>query len=127
MAVDYHRMRAIVEKMIDQYGRSIVLINDSESDDPTDPLGPPKPPTSQTVRGVFVRPSGYIKLGETFTMELGMWPEADKIVLVLPSLTINYEKFTRVEDSDRSGYKIFKVDSLAPGDVPLLLYLGLRQ
>jgi hypothetical protein len=51
------------------------------------------------VMGVFVRPSGYIKLGESTAMDPGMWPEADKIVLVLPSLEHNFELFTRVLDN----------------------------
>ncbi len=127
MAVDWTRTRATVERMINQYGRTIQLIDDAVAADSTDPLGPPGVPTTVDVKGVFVRPSGYIKLGETFQMEVGMWTEVDKIVLVLPSLTQHYEKFTRVIDSDNTPYKIFKTDSLAPGDVPLLLYLGLRQ
>ena len=78
--------------------------------------------------GIFVRPSGYIKLGESFYMEQGMWEEAEKIVLVLPSLVHNFSKFTRLVDSkDDSGWKIFKVEELGPGDVPILVYLGLKQ
>ena len=75
---------------------------------------------------VFVRPSGYIKLGESFQMDPGMWPEADKICLVLPSLTHDYETFTRVIDEDK-GYKIYKTELLKPGTVPILLYVGLKQ
>lgn len=127
MAVDWQRSRNTVERMIKQYGRPITIINDVGPVDDDDPLGPAGQPVSQSVMGVFVRPSGYIKLGESFLMDPGMWPDAEKIVLVLPSLTYNFEKFTRVEDTDGSGYKIFKVESLTPGPVPILLYLGLRQ
>lgn len=128
MAVDYNRARDTVKKMVDAYGRLITLINDNRPVDNTDPLGPPAAPTTVSdVKAVFVRPSGYIKLGESFYMEVGMWEEAEKIALVLPSLTQDYSKFTRILDTDNKGYKIFKVEELKPGDVPILLYLGLRQ
>ena len=128
MAVDYARSRATVEKLINEYGRLITLIDDKKAANPANPLGPPAAPTVvSNVKAVFVRPSGYIKLGESFYMEMGMFEEAEKIALVLPSLTDNYERFTRILDNDGKGYKIFKVEALTPGDVPILLYLGLKQ
>jgi hypothetical protein len=128
MAVDYGRTRKTVERMINTYGRVITMVDDALPSDSTDPLGPPAAPTVvPNIKGVFVRPSGYIKLGESFSMDLGLWPEADKIVLVLPSLVYSFDKFTKVLDTDGMGYKIYKVEELRPGDVPLLLYLGLRQ
>lgn len=128
MAVDYNRSRALVEKMVNQYGRPVTLVNDQGAADSTKPLGKPKPRLEVSgVMGVFVRPSGYIKLGESFYMEIGMWEEAEKIVLVLPSLTHDFATFTRVVDSDGKGFKIFKVEELKPGPIPILLYLGLRQ
>ncbi len=128
MAVDYNRARATVERMINAYGRLITLIDDKKAADPTNPLGPPAAPTVVSdVKAVFVRPSGYIKLGESFYLDPGMWEEAEKIALILPSLTNDYERFTRILDNDGKGYKIFKVEALTPGDVPIMLYLGLRQ
>lgn len=128
MAVDYNRTRKTVDRMINTYGRLITLIDDGAPEDETDPLGPPSDPTVVSdIMGVFVRPSGYIKLGESFYMEMGMWEEAEKIVLILPSLVHDFAKFTKVLDSDGMGYKIYKVEELRPGTVPLLLYLGLRQ
>lgn len=128
MAVDYNRSRALVEKMVNQYGRPVTLVNDQGAADPTKPLGKPKERIEvPNIMGVFVRPSGYIKLGESFYMETGMWEEAEKIVLVLPSLVYDFSIFTRVVDSDGKGFKIFKVEELKPGLVPILLYLGLRQ
>lgn len=132
MAVDYLKTRDTVKRMIDAYGRPITLINDSPPADNTDPLGPPGVPTIvPDVVGVFVRPSGYIKLGESFYMDPGMWEEAEKIVLILPSLTEDYARFTRVLETDsygqEVGFKIFKVEELKPGNIPLLLYLGLKQ
>lgn len=128
MAVDYNRTRKTVDRMIKTYGRLISLVNDGLPENSTDPLGPASQPlVVPNIMGVFVRPSGYIKLGESFSMEFGMWEEADKIVLVLPSLVHNFAKFTKVLDNDGMGYKIYKVEELCPGDVPLLLYLGLRQ
>jgi hypothetical protein len=128
MAVDYHRARATVEKLVREYGRPITLINDAGPEDPTDPLGDPGERTEvENIMGVFVRPSGYIKLGESFYMDPGMWEEAEKIVLVLPSLEHDFATFTRVIDTDGLAYKIFKVEELKPGLIPILLYLGLRQ
>lgn len=128
MAVDYNRARATVERMINLYGRLITLVNDTGPADSTKPLGPAAPRVEvPNVKGVFVRPSGYIKLGESFYLDPGLFPEAEKIVLVLPSLTQDYSLFTRVVDNDGKGYKIFKVEELRPGDVPILLYLGLKQ
>jgi acyl-CoA hydrolase len=128
MAVDYNRARALAERMINQSGRTITLVNDAGVFDPTDPLGPPAARLEVSgIKGVFIRPSGYIKLGESFYTDPALWEEAEKIVLVLPSLEHNFAKFTRVLDSDGSGYKIFKVEELCPGDIPVLLYLGLRQ
>lgn len=127
MAIDWNSKRETVNRLINQYGRSITLINDKGPDDEEDPLGGAGEPDEDDVMGVFVRPSGYIKLGESFLMDPGMWPELDKIALVLPSLTKNYEKYTRVRDADGSGYKIYKVEALSPGPVPILLYLGLKQ
>jgi hypothetical protein len=114
--------------MVDTYGRPITLVNDKGAASSSDPLGPAAAPvTVPDIMGVFVRPSGYIKLGESFYLDPGMWQEAEKIVLVLPSLTHDFAKFTRVIDEDNLGYKIFKVEELRPGNVPILLYLGLRQ
>lgn len=120
-------MRATVNRLINQYGRPVTIINDAGPDDDDKPLGPAGEPLEVSTVGVYVRPSGYIKLGESFYMDPGMWTDVDKIVLVLPSLEHNFEKFTRLRDADGSGYKIFKVEALTPGPVPLLLYLGLKQ
>lgn len=127
MAVDWGRMRDTATRLINQYGRDVTIINDVGPSDATKPLGPAGEPVELPIKGVFVRPSGYIKLGESFYMDPGMWPEAEKIALVVPSLTHNFEKFTRFRDADDSEYKIFKVEALNPGPVPILLYLGLRQ
>lgn len=127
-AVDWNKFRATVKRNVDKYGRLITMVNDAGPASSTNPLGPAGPRTQvPDIKGVFVRPSGYIKLGESFYVDPGMWPEAEKIVLILPSLTHDFSKFTRVIDTDGLGYKIFKVEELKPGDVPLLLYLGLRQ
>lgn len=128
MAVDWNRHRRRVNEAVNKYGRPITVIDDQGPSDNTKPLGARKSRvTVPNVMGVFVRPSGYIKLGESFYMEMGMWEEAEKIVLILPSLTHDFARFTRVKDGDGQEYKIFKVEELRPGPVPLLLYLGLRQ
>ena len=129
MAFDYQKARNTAERMIRENGRKITLVNDQGAADSTDPLGPPAARVEvPNIMGIFVHPSGYIKLGESFYMEQGMWEEAEKIVLVLPSLVHNFSKFTRLVDSkDDSGWKIFKVEELGPGDVPILVYLGLKQ
>lgn len=126
--VDWNRHRRRVAEAVKKYGRPVTLVNDQGPADTSDPLGSQRSPVEvPNVQGVFVRPSGYIKLGESFYMEMGMWEEAEKIILVLPSLTHDFARFTRVIDTDNKGYKIFKVEELRPGPVPLLLYLGLRQ
>lgn len=128
MTVDFNRMRATVERAVNSYGRSVTLVNDGGLASASDPLGLPAARLEVSgIKGVFVRPSGYIKLGESFYLDPALWEEAEKIVLVLPSLTHDFAKFTRVVDSDGSEYKIFKVEELKPGEVPVLLYLGLRQ
>lgn len=127
MAVDWTRTRATVKRMIDLYGRPITLVNDAGLADSNDPLGPPAARLEVPgVSAIFVRPSGYIKLGESFQMDPGMWEEADKICLVLPSLIYDFAHFTRVIDTDSQAFKIYKVEDLTPGPVPILLYLGLR-
>lgn len=126
MAVDWNRTRATVKRLIDLYGRPVTFVNDAGPVDPADPLGPRAARTElPNIMGVFVRPSGYIKLGESTQMDPGMWPEADKIFLVLPSLTEDYTKFTRVID-DGEGFKIYKTELIKPGAVPLLAYIGLK-
>ena len=128
MTVDFNRMRATVERAVNNYGRSVTLVNDGGLASASDPLGLPAARLEVSgIKGVFVRPSGYIKLGESFYLDPALWEEAEKIVLVLPSLTYDFAKFTRVVDSDGSEYKIFKVEELKPGEVPVLLYLGWRQ
>lgn len=125
---DWNRARALATRMINENGRPITLVNDQGPASATDPLGVPAARTEVSgVMGVFVRPSGYIKLGESFYMEFGMWEEAEKIVLVVASLVHDFSTFTRVIDSDGKGFKIFKVEELKPGPVPILLYLGLVQ
>lgn len=125
MTVDWARYRATVKRLIDKYGRPLTFVNDSGPATVSDPLGPPAARLEvPDVMGVFVRPSGYIKLGESTMMDPGMWPEADKIVLVLPSLTHDFETFTRVLDTVQ-GYKIYKTELLKPGPVPILIYVGL--
>lgn len=127
MAVDWTRSRSLVNKMVNLYGRPVTFVDDAGPADSTDPLGPPAARTElPNIMAVFVRPSGYIKLGESDQMDPGMWPEADKIMLVLPSLTVDYDDFTRVIDTDGKGYKIYKTELLKPGPVPLLIYVGLK-
>jgi hypothetical protein len=125
--VNYERTRKTVERMVNKYGRNITLINDQGPADPTKPLGPAASSYEVTTKGVFVRPSGYIKLGESFYMDPGMWQEAEKIALVLPSLTHDFARFTRVRDIDGQGFKLYKVEELRPGDLPLLVYIGMKQ
>lgn len=127
MAVDWAKYRETVTRMIAKYGRPVMLVDDAGPADPTDPLGPPSARTElSNTMAVFVRPSGYIKLGESDQMDPGMWPEADKICLVLPSLTANFDDFTKVVDTDGKEYKIYKTELLQPGPVPLLIYIGLK-
>lgn len=126
--VNWQKTRDLVKKTVDRYGRPISLEQEQGPVDADKPLGPQKPPVRvDGVMGVFVRPSGYIKLGESFYLDPGMWEEAEKIVLVLPSLEYDFSKFTRVIDEDNIGFKIFKVEQIKPGPVPLLLYLGLKS
>jgi hypothetical protein len=128
MAVDWQRTRNTVERLIGLYGRAVSFVNDVGPADPTEPLGLPGDRlVVSNVMAVFVRPSGYIKLGESDQMDPGMWPEADKIMLVLPSLTDRYQDFTRVIDTDGQEYKIYKTELLQPGPVPVLIYVGLKQ
>lgn len=127
MAVDWTKSRATVKKLIDAYGRPVTFVNDAGPASAADPLGPPGDRVEvPNIMAVFVRPSGYIKLGESDQLDPGMWPEADKICLVLPSLTQKFEDFTRVIDDDGVGYKIYKTELLKPGTVPILIYVGLK-
>jgi hypothetical protein len=127
MAFDWARSRATVDRLIKEYGRLVTFVNDAGPADPNDPLGPAAARFElSNIPAVFVRPSGYIKLGESTMMDPGMWPEADKIILVLPSLTHDFSKFTRVLDTDGTGYKIYKTELLQPGPVPVLIYVGLK-
>lgn len=128
MAVDYNRTRATVERIIKAYGRPVTFINDAGPLNPANPLGPAGPAVQvSNVMGVFVRPSGYIKLGESTQMDPGMWPEADKIILVLPRLDYDFTVFTRVIDTDLQGYKVYKTELIKPGMIPLLMYVGLKR
>lgn len=128
MVVDWQRYRDTVKRNIDKYGRLVNFVNDAGPANASDPLGPPAARlVVPDIKAAFVRPSGYIKLGESTMMDPGMWPEADKIILVLPSLEHDFEKFTRVIDQkDSQGYKIYKTEMLQPGPVPILLYVGLK-
>lgn len=128
MAVDWNRYRDTVNRLINKYGRPLTFINESGPALATKPLGAPAAPlVVSNIMGVYVRPSGYIKLGESDYMDPGMWPEAEKIALVLPSRVHDYTKFTKVRDTDGLEYKIFKTEMLQPGPVPLLVYIGMRQ
>lgn len=128
MTVDWQRTRNTVERLIGLYGRAVTFVNDAGPVNAADPLGPPDARLEVPgIMAVFVRPSGYIKLGESDQMDPGMWPEADKIMLVLPSLTHRFQDFTRVVDTDGQGYKIYKTELLQPGPVPVLIYVGLKQ
>lgn len=128
MAVDWQRTRNTVERLITLYGRVVTFVNDAGPASASDPLGPPGARLEvPNIPAVFVRPSGYIKLGESDQMDPGMWPEADKIMLVLPSLVHRFQDFTKVIDTDGTGYKIYKTELLQPGPVPVLIYVGLKQ
>jgi hypothetical protein len=126
LSFNWTRSRATVAKLIKKYGRLITFVNDAGPADPTLPLGPAAARFElPNIPAVFVRPSGYIKLGESAQLDPGMWPEADKICLVLPSLVHDFSKFTRVIDTDGAGYKLYKTELLKPGPVPVLIYIGL--
>lgn len=121
----WERKRLRVQNAVLTKGRPFTLIQDQGPDDPSDPLGPAKSPVEVQTYGIFVRPSGWIKLGESFYIDPGLWQEAEKIALVLPSLTYDFARFNRAKDEGES-YKIFKIEELKPGPIPLLLYIGMK-
>jgi hypothetical protein len=124
---DYSEDVQFARESIEEYGRDIRFYAASETVDPANPLGSPAAPAnSDTVKAVFVYPTGLTNLGFTASVR-ELFKTCEQIALIGSHDTINYEAQTHVVDFDNSVWKIVRIEKFQPGAVPLLYYIGVTR
>lgn len=129
--VDYVRLAATAQRLIEANGRLITFVRDSETPlDANQPwLGPTGADTTLELSGVFVPPNTVRQFGLT---ALGQGTEfrdlisfSEEIAIVFPE-TSDLRQFTHVED-EAIRWGIIGLQVLKPGTVQLLAFVGLRR
>lgn len=132
MAIDYIELAAMVEEMIDEFGRTIDLVKlGSTNDDVTKPWrGSTTPRTTGTIvpaTGVFVGPTSVAELGFLAT-DIEFTKRAEQILIVSAKKTgaNEIEDFHEVVDNT-IRWRILKVHLLKPGATRLLYFIEVKQ
>lgn len=116
-----------VQAKIAQYGRNVSFIKRSVDTPINDPLAGPQSADiiSASVPCVFVPLTGLAELGIKVTKQ-DAFKTSTQVGLLAPS-AINYAEQTFIIDSMGGTWKIDVVDALAPGDTPLLYFIGVSR
>lgn len=130
--VDYVRLQATAQRLIEKNGRQIqfVRLNENASNTNRPWKGPPTGgETTLDLRGVFVPPNTVRQFGLT---ALGEGTEVDDLVTMSEQIIITAQGdndlriYTEVVDrSERWG--IIGLQVLRPADVTLLAFVGVRR
>ncbi len=130
MAFDYTEIEAAALSLVQDFGRIITLVElDPGPSTPSQPwLGSNAPRTSplstKSVSAVFVEPHSLTMLGRNAVSD-DFLSRCTSVCIVATSSSL--EKFSELLDSDGSRWKITAVQTLTPGPVTLLAYLGLKR
>ncbi len=131
--VDYVRLQATAQRLIQANGRQVTLIKLGRT--PDDPAMPWRgtttarsvPDTTVTRYAVFVPPSGAAELGLS-TTNVDEIKRSEQICIVEPGDTaVELEKYDEIEDADGKRWKITFSEVLKPADLRLLYFFGVRR
>lgn len=130
MAYDYTDDVAFALEMVAEFGRPVSFVKvSSVPGDADKPLHGPtaEPVTVPDIPAAFVEPSSVIRLGQSTDQRPGLWKETTQIALVAPVAGHDLATFTKLLDSDGTGWKIEHVEAFKPGDTLLLYFVGVRR
>lgn len=127
----YNDMATLAEELINEFGRDITFIrfDQAESDSNKPWLGPTDPRTTPNatadIRGIFVSPTG---MGLS-TVDEDLLKRSDEICIVAPGVNSPpFDLATANEMIDNSvSKKVLFTETLKPGDVTLLYFLGVAR
>lgn len=129
--VDYVRLAATAQRLVEANGRLITFIRNNETpDDPDKPWeGSTGVDTTLELSGVFVPPNTVRQFGLT---ALGQGTEfkdlisfSEEIAIVFPE-TSDLRQFTHVLD-DAVRWGITGIQVLKPGNTQVLAFVGMRR
>jgi len=131
--VNYAKLRATAQRLIEANGRTVTLRKDDETPDGDAWRGPddePTPPDGDvlTPKVVFVPPRGS-GLGAIVQIDPSLFQRYEKVAIVAAASVedAGLEDFSTLVDSDGRTWRISSVERLQPGDVALLFTLGLNS
>ena len=129
--VDLVPLIATAQRLITENGRSVTFVAyDSVSADPTKPWeGPDDPRTtpvaSDAFDAVFVEPSGTKGLGASLAVE-DLAKRSEKIMIVAAGAQVDLSIYNEVIDESVT-YKIEGIETLRPGSLTVLAFVGLKR
>ena len=130
--VDYVKLATTAKRLVEKNGRSVVLtgLEGSSVDTdkpwlgPMDAVGVPLP-----ISGVFVPPNTIRQFGLTAlghgTEYIDLVDFSEQIMITFPGETDLRQYRTLVDNSQ--DWRIIGIQSLKPGDITLLAFIGVRR
>ena len=93
-----------------------------------DPLAGPAAPLGAVagIPATFVYPSGLVNLGAS-SIIAGLFIGCEQIAMIAGDGVNDFAQFDTLNDSDGSVWKIERVETLKPGDVAILYYIGIKR
>lgn len=127
MTAFYDEMYAVAIELIAEFGRDVTLVRLDRASDTQRPWELPATVAQETLtlKAAFVNPATLERLGfrATFTAELQSAVE----VAIIPSKE-NLLRFNQLQDSlDGQLWRITAIDRMAPGNTPLLWFVGVTR
>ena len=131
MSEFYDDMVATAQEMMLEFGREIVLLQDSLTpDDPDKPWkGSSAPATEQPLMAIVIPPAavrifGLAALGDANQFN-DLLVKSEKLIITCPGL-IDISVFSAVRDEGKD-YGITAFQFLKPGDTTILAYIGVTR
>ena len=133
---NYDRTVAMAERLIIKYGRKVSGVIFTKTPDDTnerwkgtadirDSTGNVTEPFS----AVFTQPTGENKLGKS-TVSEDLKKRSEQILIVSPgiaTITSDLAKLDEIIDTDGSKWRVEGIETLKPGNVILLYYIGVKR
>lgn len=133
MAFDYEEIANTAKELVEEFGREVVFerFNTYSQDENKPWQGPPAARTNPTERvtgfAAFVDPGNAKSLGLS-TTDIDLLKRSQQIMIFAPGpdLTADLKQFQEVED-DGVRWKIEFIETLKPGSMVLLYYIGVSR
>lgn len=133
---NYDRTVAMAERLIIKYGRKVSAVKFTKTPDSsserwkgTADIRDSADNVTENFSAVFAQPTGEDKLGKS-TISADLAKRSEQILLVSPgkkTIKSDLAEFNEIIDTDGSKWKIEGVETLKPGNVVLLYYIGVKR